>query len=276
MRGRAKSLQKSWQVLSVALAFSCLEWCRDHSPLKRVLISGDWVRVAGGVSPSLPGRGTAAQNMCSFIHFGWPGRYKLFFMIERVIVFIDGSNIFHAIRSLNIRIDYNRLVGFLVEDRRLIRAYFYGAVPQEKDLKKNSPEWESFLRQKRFLEELALQGIKVKTARLRRLPSGEFLEKEVDIMLATDMLSLAYKNAYDTAILVTGDSDFSYTVEEIQSLGKRVENASFKSTSSHILRKVCDRFTLLDDYIDRFIVEERVEVSQEISFWEKVLRLWKR
>jgi uncharacterized LabA/DUF88 family protein len=102
------------------------------------------------------------------------------------------------------------------------------------------------------------------------------LEKEVDIMLATDMLSLAYKNAYDTAILVTGDSDFSYTVEEIQSLGKRVENASFKSTSSYLLRKVCDRFTLLDDYLDRFIVEERVEVSQEVSFWEKVLRLWKR
>ncbi len=197
-------------------------------------------------------------------------------MIERVIVFIDGSNVFHAIKSLNIRIDYSKLVNFLVEDRRLIRAYFYGAVPQERDLKKNSPEWESFLRQKRFLEELALQGIKVKTANLRRLPSGEFLEKEVDIMLATDMLSLAYKNAYDTAILVTGDSDFSYTVEEIQSLGKRVENASFKSTSSNVLRKVCDRFTLLDDYIDRFIIEEKVKVSQEISFWEKVLRLWRR
>jgi IS605 OrfB family transposase len=74
MRGRAKSLQKSWQVLSVALAVllatTCLEWCRDHSPLKRVLISGDWVRVAGKGSPSLPGQGTAAQNMCSFIHFG--------------------------------------------------------------------------------------------------------------------------------------------------------------------------------------------------------------
>jgi len=36
MRGRAKTLQKSWQVLSVALAFSCLESFRDLSPLKRV------------------------------------------------------------------------------------------------------------------------------------------------------------------------------------------------------------------------------------------------
>jgi IS605 OrfB family transposase len=73
MRGRARSLQKSWQVLSVALAAlratTCLEWCRDHSPLKRVLISGDWARVAGKGSPSLPGQGTAASN-CSSIHFG--------------------------------------------------------------------------------------------------------------------------------------------------------------------------------------------------------------
>jgi transposase, IS605 OrfB family, central region len=73
MRGRAKSLQESWQVLSVALAAlratTCLEWCRDHSPLKRVLISGDWARVAGGVSPSFPGQGTTTSN-CSSIHFG--------------------------------------------------------------------------------------------------------------------------------------------------------------------------------------------------------------
>jgi IS605 OrfB family transposase len=70
MRGRAKSLQKSWRVLSVALAFSCLESFRDFSPLKRVILLGDWVGVAGRVSPSFLGQGTAAQNMCSFIYFG--------------------------------------------------------------------------------------------------------------------------------------------------------------------------------------------------------------
>ncbi len=71
VRGPTHVGQKSWRVLSVALAAllatTCLEWCRDHSPLKRVLISGDWARVAGKGSPSLPGQGTAAQNMCSFV-----------------------------------------------------------------------------------------------------------------------------------------------------------------------------------------------------------------
>jgi len=71
VRGSTHVGQKSWRVLSVALAFSCLESFRDFSPLKRVILLGDWVGVAKrkGLVP-LPGQGTTAQNMCSFIHFG--------------------------------------------------------------------------------------------------------------------------------------------------------------------------------------------------------------
>jgi len=74
VRGPTKMGQKSWRVLSVALAFSCLESFRDFSPLKRVILLGDWVGVAKrkGLVP-LPGQGTAALNKCGFIHFGWPG-----------------------------------------------------------------------------------------------------------------------------------------------------------------------------------------------------------
>jgi len=46
LRGLTHVRQKSWQVLSVALALSCLESLRDFSPLKRLLISRDWVGVA--------------------------------------------------------------------------------------------------------------------------------------------------------------------------------------------------------------------------------------
>ena len=62
MRGRAQALQKSWQVLSVAFAFSCLDSLRDFSPLKRILISRDWVGVANKASPSHLGQGTTARN----------------------------------------------------------------------------------------------------------------------------------------------------------------------------------------------------------------------
>jgi hypothetical protein len=45
--------QKSWQVLSVAIAFSCIESFRDLSPLKRVFFTRDWVGAAkrNGIVP---------------------------------------------------------------------------------------------------------------------------------------------------------------------------------------------------------------------------------
>ncbi|NPB06538.1 MAG: NYN domain-containing protein [Aquificae bacterium] len=184
-------------------------------------------------------------------------------MSERVMIFIDGSNVFHGLRALNVKIDYSKLVEFLRDGRTLVRAYFYTAVPQEKDVKKGSPEWESLQRQKRFLDELSFMGIKVKTANLRKLPSGEMLEKEVDIMLATDMLALAFRDAYDTAVLVSGDSDFIHMVEEVQRMGKRVENATFKKTSSYQLRRTCDRFILLDDHLNKFLMPEKKAKKEE-------------
>jgi uncharacterized LabA/DUF88 family protein len=174
---------------------------------------------------------------------------------ERVIVFIDGSNIFHAIRALNIKIDYSRLVSFLTKDKYLIRAYYYSSMPRVEDVERDSPEWDSLMRQRKFIGELKNMGIKPRIANLRKLASGEWLEKEVDIMLATDMLAMAFRDAYDTAILVSGDSDFCYTVETIQDLGKRVVNATFKRNSSPLLRAVCDEVIILDDFVDEIILE---------------------
>ena len=69
MRGRVKTLQKSWQVLSVAFAFSCLDSLRDFSPLKRVLISRDWAGVAkqNGLVPPYLVRGRL-YKMCTVLY----------------------------------------------------------------------------------------------------------------------------------------------------------------------------------------------------------------
>ena len=67
VRGLTHVRQKSWQVLSVALAFSCLESFRDFSPLKRVILTRDWVGAAKRASPSLPGQGTTVLNKYSFV-----------------------------------------------------------------------------------------------------------------------------------------------------------------------------------------------------------------
>jgi IS605 OrfB family transposase len=64
VRGLPVGRHKSWQVLFTALAFSCLESFRDFSPLKRVILLGDWVRVASRLVPP-PGQGATIQSCLS-------------------------------------------------------------------------------------------------------------------------------------------------------------------------------------------------------------------
>jgi len=56
------------------------------------------------------------------------------------------------------------------------------------------------------------------------------------------MLRLAQNNAYDTAILVSGDGDFVSAVEGVKDIGKHVEHAYFKTGQSQHLRQACDRY----------------------------------
>ena len=168
---------------------------------------------------------------------------------ERVAIFIDGANMFHASNYLKVKINYKKLIEILRRDRWLLRAYFYTGIPADRNLP--SEIYQQFKKQQNFLNELSNLGIKVKTMPLKRTPEG-FIEKGIDILLATDMVSLAFRNAYDTAILVSGDSDYVPVVEEIQALGKRVENATFKRESSFHLRKVCDSYMYLDDILEEF------------------------
>ena len=47
-------------------------------------------------------------------------------------------------------------------------------------------------------------------------------EKETDINLATHMLAKGFQNAYDIAILVSGDTDYIKVVETLHNIGKTV------------------------------------------------------
>ena len=52
-------------------------------------------------------------------------------------------------------------------------------------------------------------------------------EKGVDILLATDLIRMAWEDTYDIAILVTSDSDLVPCVEYLSQMSKRVIQARF-------------------------------------------------
>ena len=62
-------------------------------------------------------------------------------------------------------------------------------------------------------------------------------EKGVDVKIAVDLIKLADENAFDIAILLSGDADLSAAVEYVvQNKNKKVINAFFEQTSSSELR----------------------------------------
>lgn len=89
----------------------------------------------------------------------------------------------------------------------VIRKYYYTAV-QGDDNKLESVECQ--------LKEIGIESPRVFKKQKNRK------SKRVDITLATDMLTHAYRGNYDIAILVAGDDDYVPLVKAIKDEGRRV------------------------------------------------------
>ncbi|HVQ91878.1 MAG TPA: NYN domain-containing protein [Mycobacteriales bacterium] len=60
----------------------------------------------------------------------------------------------------------------------------------------------------------------------------------MDAAIVTDLLSLAWQNAFDVAVLLSSDADFVPAVERIQEKGLKVINAGWQG-KGHELRAAC-------------------------------------
>lgn len=179
---------------------------------------------------------------------------------ERVIIFVDGSNFYHSLKDTfdvhHEEIDFRKLVDELKSGRLLVGVYYYNA---PLDMKYNK---DVYWKQQKFFADLRrIPGFNVILANMRKTikPDGkvEYAVKGDDIHLGIDMVSLAYENQYDTAILVSGDGDFAPAVKRVQKLGKKVENAYFAVSRSSLLKQVCDRSVLLNEIVEKCLKENK-------------------
>ena len=165
---------------------------------------------------------------------------------DRVMIFIDGSNLYHSLKDYFRRtdIDIGKLGQKLLEKRRLIRIYYYNARVGRKE------EPERYQHQQAFFN--SVSAIPYCELRLGRLvyinwPNTPPFEKGVDILLTTDLLTHSFKNNYDVAILVAGDSDYVSALQAVKDNGKNVEVALFgREQTSRPWREVADRVISMD------------------------------
>ena len=155
--------------------------------------------------------------------------FSIFKRKKKVMIFIDGSNLYHVLLKNCGRSDLmfssfgEKLTG---KDRELKKIFYYN-VKQELQGKIKIPE-----EQKKFLKKLEkIDNLEVKLG-IWKEQNGSIVEKGVDVLLATDLALNSVKNKYDTAIIVSGDGDFFPAIEAVKKEGKVVEVAAFESNIS--------------------------------------------
>ena len=161
-------------------------------------------------------------------------------MVENVMIFIDGSNLYHSLKNIFGRtdLDIGKFCRKLLGRRRLTRIYYYNAKVGRKE------EPERYRKQQEFFS--SVNAIPYSELRLGRLvytnwPTVPPYEKGIDVQLATDMITHSFRNNYNVAILVAGDNDFVGAIQAVKDNGKHVEVALFgKEGTSRQLRDVAD------------------------------------
>lgn len=187
-------------------------------------------------------------------------------MADRAILFIDGSNWFHGLGKVGVlnrsRLDYKRISEKLIGPRQWIETrYYIGQVDQRYNatlyaqqrrflsslesidprilvllgrIEPRPSESKAAAELQTYLKEAQAQIDPQVFARLSDIASRHseaivFVEKAVDVHLASDLVKLAVANAYDAAYLLTADGDYTPAVETVRSLGKKVYAASCQS-----------------------------------------------
>jgi uncharacterized LabA/DUF88 family protein len=186
-------------------------------------------------------------------------------MSDDAYLFIDGGYLqtvyrdqFNAIFGGGYFVDYKSVM----ETFGCRRAFLYDCLDDLQKPGENTTDFDVRVRQQQdlFDEIDKVEGLHVRYGYLS--PGRKRQQKEVDVLLAVDMLTHSfYKNMYE-AVLLSGDRDFKPVVESIVRLGTRVKVAYDPRTGSRELARAADyemeiditalcRWIKLDKYEDR-------------------------
>ena len=175
---------------------------------------------------------------------------------EKVAVYIDGSNFYHYLKDKEIsfpkgvKFDFKKFVDFLVENRKCISKRYYTGIFRNIDGSAKSRELVKG--QQKFLAKLEVNGFVIKRGRIL-YDSAKPREKGTDVKIATDLIIGAVDNIYDTAILVSSDTDLIPALQYVSYKGKKIEYVGFSHAPSFGVMKYAHvRRLLLSADIEKF------------------------
>ncbi|WP_027552839.1 NYN domain-containing protein [Bradyrhizobium sp. Cp5.3] len=158
--------------------------------------------------------------------------------IEKIALFIDGSNLYATSKALGFDIDYRRLLGEFQGRGRLLRAFYYTTVIEDQEYSSIRPliDWLDY-NGYTVVKKLTKEFVDATTGRRK-------VKGSMDVDLAVNAMELA--GQVDQIVLFSGDGDFRSLVEALQRHGVRVTVVSTLSTQPPMvadeLRRQADVF----------------------------------
>ena len=161
-------------------------------------------------------------------------------ILERVMVFIDAGYLDRCAREHfgGGRLDYTKFSRKVTAGKRLIRTYYYDGRIENPP----SDYWKGRQRRQQSLAAaLARQpSLEIRWGKLQFGEDGSARQKGVDVLISLDMLLIAHKNNYDTAVLVSGDGDFADIVRMLKDEGRKVTLVTHLLHSAFSLEEAAD------------------------------------
>lgn len=151
----------------------------------------------------------------------------------RVALFVDEGNLFHAAAALRIQVNYACLLAYVTRGCQCSGAFFYTAVKSDEH--------------KRQLQSRgSLRDYQIIDRQMIWYEDGS-VKANLDVEIASDIVSKAFQDLYDTAVLISGDGDFTYAVNKVREQGRRVEVIGLRRRTSRSLIAASDYYTDLSD-----------------------------
>ncbi len=169
----------------------------------------------------------------------------MFYRDERLALFIDGSNLYAAAKSLGFDIDYKLLRTEFMRRGKLLRAFYYTALLENDEYSPIRP----------LVDWLNYNGFTMVTKPAKEYTDSMGRKKvkgNMDIELAVNAMELAPH--VDHMVIFSGDGDYRPLIESLQRQGVRVSVVSTIRSQppmiSDDLRRQADNFIELDELRD--------------------------
>lgn len=184
--------------------------------------------------------------------------------LRRNLTNMFGDDILNYLRFIELLIDQfiQKVPRFYLER---IRVYYYDSKPEEGE--PDAYEQQAYLRKIRDIP-----GFVDRLGSLKRVKKDKRRQKEVDSLIAVDMVSMAYENQFDIALLIAGDEDHLPVIEAVKNTGKRVYGCFFEHNISQDLKDAFDiPFVLTQDWLVSTDIKNKISII-DFQFPTKVRR----